>query len=413
MLRNNSAAAVTSKQSPALQYLSLISGRLAAIRKDVPQLIKMGQRMADLLLAGGDLFTPDIARFWPSEFGGRAGGLMGIRTPDRLRRSKNNVAYFALPHPRHWDPKRDEKLKVLLASDANLFVVGRYEDLKGVAPKSRFAGFTGNADPDAGLYGTAGHRPLAGLREFEQFVRGWVTAGEMIAACTRAGRMPLIWMSVWLEGALPRNAHFFTHDNLREPWDAPLFHDGHYVPPLKPGAVADAFLSEAEMIHARLVAQRATLATAGKWLADAKRSGRKIWTVAVGHSYPELLELPKDSTTYPVNWGPSYSDLTKAVPADYRDGDVALHFGYAPVDNANVQALLARGLRLIHTSPYGNHMTPVRHKDFLYFDLPWRPADATVDVPGYSVRILPMSSTAQTMALFAILSEMADRMGWK
>jgi hypothetical protein len=114
-----------------------------------------------------------------------------------------------------------------------------------------------------------------------------------------------------------------------------------------------------------------------------------------------------------MNWGPSFSDLTKAVPADYRDGDVALHFGYAPVDNANVRKLLARGLRLIHTSPYGNHVTPVKDKDFLYFDLPWRSGDATVDVPGYSVRLLPMSSSAQTMALFAIMSEYAERMGWK
>ncbi len=42
-----------------------------------------------------------------------------------------------------------------------------------------------------------------------------------------------------------------------------------------------------------------------------------------------------------------------------------------------------------------------------------RPGDACVDVPGYSVRILPMSSTCHTMAYFAILSEMAERMRWK
>ena len=68
---------------------------------------------------------------------------------------------------------------------------------------------------------------------------------------------------------------------------------------------------------------------------------------------------------------------------------------------------------MIHTSPYGNSLQPVTDPNFLYFDLPWRPADATVDVPGYSVRILPMSSSAQTMALFAILAELAAGMGWK
>jgi hypothetical protein len=411
MLKKNAAVA---KVGPALQYLSLVAERIEAIRADVPKLTKVGERMAELLLAGGDIYTPDVAKFWPSEFGFRAGGMMGIRSADRIDpKNRNNVAYFALPASREWDPKKDEKLKKLIESDANLFVVGRYEDLKGVAPKSRFAGFTGGVEAGAGMYGTEHHRPLASLREFDQFVRGWITAGEMIAACTRGGRMPVMWMSVWLEGALPRNAHFFKHDNLHEPWDTDLFHENHYVPPLKPGYVAAEFLAELSKIHTRLLGQGTELATAGEWLAKAKKSGKRIWTVAVGHSYPELLELKQEPYTYPMNWGPSFSDLTKAVPADYRDGDVALHFGYAPVDNANVRKLLARGLRLIHTSPYGNHVTPVKDKDFLYFDLPWRSGDATVDVPGYSVRLLPMSSSAQTMALFAIMSEYAERMGWK
>ncbi|HZZ43424.1 MAG TPA: hypothetical protein VFE58_10850 [Tepidisphaeraceae bacterium] len=403
------------KQStPALNYLSLISDRIAAIRSDLPHLIKLGQKMADHLLAGGDIFTPPIAPFWPNEFGNRAGGMMGIRSLDRIDpKNKNNVAYFAIPASKTWNAKPDEKLRKLIDSTANLFVIGRYEDLQNVAPKSRFAGFTGGAPTDAGLYATGPHKPLASLREFDIFVRGWITAGEMIAACTRAGRMPIIWMSVWLEGALPRNAHFFTHDNLREPWDTPLFHHGQYVPPLAPGRVANEFLAELQMIHTRLVDQAPALATAGKWLTAAARAGKRTWTVAVGHSYPELLELSPESHTYPIHWGQSLSDLSKAIPAEYGAGDVALHFGYAPVDNTNVQGLLNRGLKLIHTSPYGNAMTPLKHKNFLYFDLPWRPADATIDIPGYSVRILPMSSSAQTMALFSILSEHAEGMGWK
>jgi len=409
MLRKNTDVSI---QSPALQYLSLVSARLAAIRKDVPKLVKMGEKMAELLIEGGEIFTPDVAPFWPSEFCDRAGGMMGVRKGMEWAKSSKNFAYFAVPNPKTWRPKEDKKFKELIDSKAKLFVVGRPEDLAGAAPASRFAGFTGGADPDAGLYGTPERRPLAGLREFEQFVRAWITAGEMIAACTRAGKIPIIWMSVWLEGALVRNGHFFLHDNLHEPWHTPVFHDKHYVPPMDAGYVSGAFLDEAERIHRRLIDQAGELATAGQWLAQAKKNGRRIWTVAVGHSYPVLLELPSDPDAYPMRWGPSFSDLKIAVPAEYKDGDVALHFGYAPVDNADVKLLLKRGLRLIHTSPYGNSVSPVKDKNFLYFDLPWRPADATVDVPGYSVRILPMSSTAQSMSLFAIMAEMAERMGW-
>ena len=90
-----------------------------------------------------------------------------------------------------------------------------------------------------------------------------------------------------------------------------------------------------------------------------------------------------------------------------------MHLGYAPVDTGAVAGVLKKGIRLIHTSPYGRPATLPDHKNFIWLDLPWRPGDASVDVPGYSVRILPMSSTCHTMAYFAILSETAERMGWK
>jgi len=39
-------------------------------------------------------------------------------------------------------------------------------------------------------WGRIGH--WRGLREFEFFVRGWIVAGEMFAACTRASRTPML-----------------------------------------------------------------------------------------------------------------------------------------------------------------------------------------------------------------------------
>jgi hypothetical protein len=77
------------------------------------------------------------------------------------------------------------------------------------------------------------------------------------------------------------------------------------------------------------------------------------------------------------------------------------------------EALLKRGIRLIHTTPYGPMAAMKPNKNFLYFDLPWRPGDAEVDIPGYAVRILPGSSSVMTMAYNAILCEMAERMGWR
>jgi hypothetical protein len=99
---------------------------------------------------------------------------MGIREQARLIDSEKNVAYFTLPTAPDYDPRGDEKLRKLVASKARLFVVGRPEQVKGVAPLSRFAGFTGGADPAEGLYGNTrtdhsyADRVLAWAHE-----RGW------------------------------------------------------------------------------------------------------------------------------------------------------------------------------------------------------------------------------------------------
>jgi hypothetical protein len=406
MKRNSSSV----KKTPGLQYLDLVGTKIAAIEKQVPMLAGIGEKMASSLLAGGALFTPPVARFWPSEFGGRAGGLMGLRPSDYVPESRKDVAYFALP--RKWDDRSKEQLKKVAKSKAQLFAIGRPEDVDGLVPASRFAAFTGGAAPDEGLFGLDEFRPLSPVRKFEQFVRGWLTTGEMIAACTRAGKMPIIWMSVWLEGAFARNATFFKHDNLREPWFTSLFHDAWYVPPLEVGYTSGEFLSLLKKIHGGLIAQSRQLAQAGAWLAEAKKANKRIWTVAVGHSYPEILELAEPKR-YPIEWGHSYSDLRKALPADLKKGDTVLHMGYAPVHVSDIKGILARGIRLIHSSPYGRPAELKNHENFIWLDLPWRPADATVDIPGYGVRILPMSSSAHTMAYFAILAEMAVKLGWK
>ena len=40
-------------------------------------------------------------------------------------------------------------------------------------------------------------------------------------------------------------------------------------------------------------------------------------------------------------------------------------------------------------------------------------AEVEEAVPGYGVRILPMSSTAHTIVYFQLMCEVAERMNWK
>jgi hypothetical protein len=399
-----------------MKYLDLVKTRIAQVREELPHLIKLGEQMASPLLAGGSLYTPNVGTYWPSEFGGRAGGLMGLKPSHYIARSLNDVAFTTLPDPRRFNSTDESRWRALIDSPAQIFINGAESDIPphlAASLATRAAGFTGGAPASEGLYKKDDLTPLAPIRPFDQLVRGWVTTGELIAACTRAnGRMPIIWMSVWLEGAMVRNASFFKHDNVREPWYPPLFHDPIYIPPLPPGHVANEFLAELERIFNIVAAQSEKLSTAGQWLAAAAGAKKKISTVLVGHSYPQILELAEPKN-YPLAWLPSISDLQFAHPQDLGAGEVALHLGYAPVNVNDVKQILSRGVRFIYTSPYGRPRELDDHPNLLWLDLPWRPADATVDVPGYSVRILPMSSSAHTMVYFSLICELAERMGWR
>jgi len=410
------AKTATPSRTPAQKFLDLIRTRIARVRRDHSKLTAMAQNMADLLLAGGNIFTPPVAPFWVTEFRSRAGGFMCLR--GSANRAKD-IAYFALPDPRNWDPRRDQTLQKLLQAKAKLFVIGRRADLGDLAANKRFAGFTGGTSPNEGMYRYEQFRPFAATRPFEQFVRGWITTGEMICACIRAEKMPILWMSAWLEGSLARNNSFtFTEPgNFGEPYEStptvpmPMFHRDRYIPPLPPGYAAAEFLSVVNMIVDTLDLQPRRLTKAGKWLARAHRQGRRIWVVATGYSHPAILELPDDNS-YPLEWGRAISNITKAIPADLGPGDVALHLGYAPLQLPHVHRILKRGIKLICTSPYGPRQDMPRHPNFLWFDLPWRPGDACVDIPAYGTRMLPSSSTAHAIAYNAILCEMAQQRHW-
>jgi hypothetical protein len=402
-----------SVRTPAQEFLAEARRRTAALRRETAHFTRLAEKMARPLLAGGDICLPPVGSFSRSEFSGRAGGLMGIRWPEGPGSNKD-VAFFGLPDPKGWKPQEDEAFQKQLRSRRRLFVIGRPDELEG-GFRRRISGFTGGARAEEGLHALGEHRPLAPFRPFEQLVRGWLTAGELIAACTREGLMPAIWMSVWFEGSLARNTSLIKHEsNRREPWLVPLFHGKEfYVPPLPAGHVAMEYLGLVDSMIETLDRQARALAQAGDWMARAHRTGKRVAATAVGHSYPQILGLPKESSNYPVRWGPTNSDLAIAAPADLGRGDVYIHLGYAPVDVGKVSAILRRGIRFIYTSPYGRPKELKDHESLLWLDLPWRPGDASVDVPGYSVRILPLSAVAHTLAYFSLLSEMAGRMGWR
>jgi len=376
----------------------------------------MGERMAGPLLKGGRLYLEPVGRYWGSEFHCRAGGFMSLHRQGAGRMRRKDVAYFELPRADRRGPGDEQLLRRLVRGPAHLFAIGRREDAEGIAPASRFEGFSGAAARPGGAYHLPGYGPLVNTDLLERIVRGWIVAGELVAACTRARRMPILFMSNWFEGSDERNAAFCPGYEAGRRMAGSFFHKEWkrerttiYVPPLAAGYVGASFLDVVERIRASLAAQGAELSRAGVLLADAKRRGRRICSSAPGHMYPHALNIP-DGCDYPVHWTTPTASLPGSVPRSWRRGDAVIHFGYGPTHPAEVQRLLKRGFSVVQTSPYGRPADLPDRTQHVWFDLPWRPGDAEVYIPGYSVRVVPGSSSAQTMGYFCLLAELAHRM---
>src|SRR5262245_40051886 len=99
----------------------------------------------------------------------RGGGVVGLGPADYVGGSGRDVAFTTLPANVGDDPR----WRKLMESKAQIFVIGRAEDVSGAASVERFAGFTGGVDPGEGLFAMGELKPLAPLRPFEQLVRGW------------------------------------------------------------------------------------------------------------------------------------------------------------------------------------------------------------------------------------------------
>ena len=143
--------------------------------------------------------APGRRRFLPAaggsfsntEFSGRAGGLMGIRWSERSGFEQGRCVLRAARSQGLEARRRTRRFRSNCGAGGGSSSSAVPMNWKGnSAAASRR--FTGGARAEEGLHAMGEYRPLAPFRPFEQLVRGWLTTGEMIAACIRKGRMPTI-----------------------------------------------------------------------------------------------------------------------------------------------------------------------------------------------------------------------------
>jgi len=303
------------------------------------------------LLAGGD----------PSAVGelcGRAGGLMMIKGMRDSTPQKDDVVLFA--------PSRNGAVpRKVLDSGALLIVFGNEISSPGVLC------FANHAD-EAGISPT-----LANV------IPAWVFTGELVAALTRLGRMPVLYESIGLYGGVPR---IYQYEQKGIFW-----HDKHEVPPIAAGVLGHRFIDAvADMLRRVEAEERKNINRAAGWAAAAKRSGKQLFMYSMGHIFPAEVEKTAIGQLFKSGvWNSGFSYLKPPDDA-CNAGDVLIHIGYQHPPTEMLRRARHSGARVVYVDVLRDR-DYVHDRGVIWIDPMWPWSDACVGIEGYDVPALASS----------------------
>ena len=327
---------------------------LEACRADLPAMQAPAEAAAKHLAGGGKLYIagqPSLI----SELTGRAGGFMMARPLGDNAVDENDVVLF-FPEARIQNPESLKNTKGLVVTFG----------------------------AESGKYTFANHAAETGLSPtFANAVPGWLFTGELIAALTRLGKMPVIYESI---GMYDGNARIQQFKNGEIAW-----HEDIAVPPVAHGVIGNRFVDIIAGMLRRIMREEAgELAKAGAWARAARESGKSLYMYSMGHLFPDEVgktaigEVFK-SAVYNAGFRRS------AMPEDtYGDGDVIVHIGYQHAADALLDKARPAGAKVVYVSLHADR-DYLDDPGVIWLDPMWDWPDACVPLEGYDVPLLAAS----------------------
>ncbi|MCL2700566.1 MAG: hypothetical protein FWE88_02600 [Phycisphaerae bacterium] len=223
----------------------------------------------------------------------------------------------------------------------------------------------------------------------------WTWVCEFVAACTRQGKMPVMFQSIKFVPSGKERIDKHTLNPMMAQRRYTKFHDDLAVSPIPAGQLGKEWLT---MARKRLDTLRAremkNIRQAAKWAADAKASGGSAYFWSTTH----VLGPIGRSVNNPTSLTPLPPVPKPDTPAEEQNplgpGDFVLGIGYdAIVANEPPKLAWLRqsgakvALSAANYRPENNTTAPGE----LFIDQHWPLGDADVIVPGYDVNIAPTS----------------------
>jgi hypothetical protein len=346
----------------AESYLAHLQDTITQTRSNLAALTRSADRAAHEFLGGGNVWVAGRQADLISEACGRAGGLMAIAPLGRKMPTNHDVVLYAVPGP---------------LEDADLSWLKSWQERK--ATVITFCSSVGLFDK---------HFPVDTVANVIEL---WTWTGEFVAACTRMGRMPVLYQSYGLPGGPERGKKYHGKK----------FHDDVTIQPIAAGVLGRQFLDQIERMLAKLdKTQMPKLLQAAQWWKQA----RSATTLVTGHMFPRHGQDPRALHLCDFVAVPAWEDkdlLDASHPPSFT-----LYLGYQFAPHKLVEQAKAMGVKLVYCDVQPTQ-PPEPAGNILYIDPGWLLDDGCVVVPGYDIPILPASGIVQAAVYWTIASERA------
>ena len=385
-------------------YYRWLKDCLDGMEKEVPSIVRSAEAAARVHVEGGAIGIAGDASFLYEGFG-RCGGLMSLATrrPDmRIRltglvdpAASANALAGAAREPDGW-------IRIGFGSGSVLD--------RAAADGTPFDYVVRNrASEHNGLFPAGDGLWVVPTVQLANLVALWVWTGEFVAACTRLGKMPLMFQGFAFPGGRERALKLGGTAVLGGAGcgSERLFHD-QTPAPVAAGETGRAYLLDVRAILERVWSrEEVNIRRAAAVAALAREKGHAIRVVAECHAFNSIRNRPCN---------PSW--LSYGMPGDagsdsIQAGDAILCMGYTDVRKDCADAARAAGATFMTSfSPCLERegMPPgpgreYRRPDELFIDQHWPLGDAVVQFPGYDIGILPPSGVAGEAVLQMFTAE--------
>ncbi len=341
-------------------YLSALQGTLTQSRSNLAALAKSADLAAGEFVAGGNLLVAGRQADFIAEACGRAGGLMAVGPLDQRSATKHDIILYAVPGP------------------ANA------EDLRAIDRWQKQGVTVIQFDSQAGLY-----RSQFPLDTVANVVDLWTWTGEFVTACTRLGRMPVLYQSYGLPGGPERGKKY----------QGKRFHDDLTLKPIPAEVLGQEYLDRIDQMLAKIGNnEMPKIRQAAAWWGAADKAA----LLFTGHMFPRHAQDPRSPCTGTFASVPAWED--KELLDAGRPPQFVLYVGYQFAPHRLLDQAKALGVKLVYSDVQPAE-PPESASNILYINPAWPLADGCVGVPGYDVPILPASGVIQAAIYWTIASE--------